>query len=206
MATLVNGGMDAFQTSIYGTPHPATLEFIQRKIAGASEMLTAAGQQFMSNVHQLYEQFSGENALRMLRAAGRAAAHMFQTDAIRYLGNISDMQYAPPCMQRWVMAEPTIRQMYYDNRIDGYSNSYVDLHPNDMGEDHYDYRRVMTGVLVFHEDGGYRARTYGDELLGDDYELTMEERADIQDTWWAMRKVIKAGAEDPTSIFGATLE
>lgn len=206
MAILVPGGMDAFATSIYGAPHPTTLDFIQRKIYAATDQLTSAGQQFMSNVHQLYEQFSGHDAVRLLRAAGRAAAHMFQTDTVRYLGSISDLQFAPPTMQRYIMADPTIRQLYYDNRVDGYSHSYVDMHPGDIGDQHYDYRRVMNGVVVFDEDGGWHARTWNEALEGDDYELSMNERNDILGSMWAARQFIKAGGEDPLSIYGSPLE
>lgn len=205
MANLVAGGADAYLAATYGLPHPATLDFIQRQVHNATDTLTAAGRQFMQGAHELYEKYSSSHAMRIMRAAARAATHFWESNTIRYLADIGAMQHAPQVMHRWIMAEPEVRKLYHENRCDGYSHSYVDAAPNDIGDSHYDYRRVMQGVVVETEDGGWKARTWHEELEDDDYEFSMEEKADILDSWWAIRQIIRAGGEDPTSAFNADL-
>jgi hypothetical protein len=206
MANLAAGGADGFYASLWGLPHPSTLDFIQRKLHQTTESLTAAGQQFMMGAQALYERYNGDHALRLMAAAARTASHFWQSNNIRYLGDIGSMQQAPLVMQRWVMAEPMVRQMYHDNRLDGYSHSYVDMHPGMVGEQHYDWRRVMSGVVEFKENGDWYARTYCEDLLPDDVEPTMLEKHDVLETWWAIRQQLEAGKDDPTSVFNAELE
>lgn len=206
MANLItSGGAEGMLVSFYGMPHPATLAFLDRQVHNMSDSLTAAGRQFMTKAEELYDRFSSSHAMRLMRAAARAATHFWESDTIRYLADIGAMQNAPPTMHRWIMAEPTIRNLYHENRCDGYSNTYVDAFPEDVGVDHYDYRRVMNGVVEETEDGGWKATTWYEELLEGDQELSMEEKNDILDTWWAMKQMIKAGGEDPTSRYNADL-
>lgn len=206
MANLIpSGGAEGMLVSFYGMPHPATLAFIDRQVHQATDTLTAAGRQFMTRAEELYDKFSSSHAMRMMRAAARAATHFWESDTIRYLADIGAMQNAPPSMHRWIMAEPTIRELYHANRCDGYSDTYVDAFPSDVGEAHYDYRRVTNGVVMETEDGGWKAATWNEDLLEEDRELSMEEKCDILDTWWGIKQVIEAGGEDPTSRYNADL-
>ena len=63
------------------------------------------------------------------------------------------LQNANLTMQRWVMAHPQIKQMYVDQNLDGYSGSYVNISGKSVGEDDYNYRRVMDGAVIPPEDG-----------------------------------------------------
>ena len=51
------------------------------------------------------------------------------------------------------MAQPDIRSLYHKGHCDGYSDTYVDMEPGLVGEQHYDYRRVMDGVVEETETG-----------------------------------------------------
>jgi hypothetical protein len=206
MAQILEGGSLTFDSLAYGRPHPGTQQFLTAQLDRATNYLTSAGQQFMAGVHDLYDRLSGSTAARMLRAAGRGIRSMWQLDEIRAVQTIGDFQHAPPMMQRWIMADPMLRAMYIDQRIDGYSETYVDVDPGKVGEAHYDYRRATDGLIFDNpDDDGWTATTYFEELLPDDVELTLEEQVDIQNTWAWMREVIKQGKEDPTSRFNADL-
>lgn len=200
-----------FNSLAYGNPHPGTMSFLSQQFENASTALTAAGQRFMENARDLYERISGSDAIRAMRLAGRAIRSMWQLDEVRQLSTIEELQTAPLKMQRWIMAEPSIRREFFNQRVDGFSDTYVDLHPGDIGEDHYDYRRVVDGVVFVEEepddDGNYnwQATCYLDDLLPDDEELFLEEKIDILDTWAAARAALKARKQDPTSRYGAML-
>lgn len=212
MAQIIEGGTLTFNSLAYGNPHPGTMGFLSQQFENASVALTNTGQRFMSNARDLYERISGSDAMRTLRVAGRAVRSMWQLDEIRTLNTMDQLQTAPLTMQRWVMAEPTLRREYHQQRVDGYSDSYVDMHPGDVGEAHYDYRRVMDGLVVIDEhpddQGNYNwsATTYFDDYLPDDSELLLEEKIDILDTWSAVRQALAARKQDPTSRYGAMLD
>lgn len=206
MAQIVEGGSHMFDALAYGqTLHPGTQQFLQHQVERPTEALTDAGRGFLSGVQQLYDRLSGSTAMRIARAAKRAAGSIWQSDEIRYLASIGEMQHAPLVMQRYILAHPYIRKLYQEQRIEGYSGSYRDPFPEDRGENHYDYRRVMSGVVEEDDDGGWSATTYYDELLPDDYDLSLEEQVDIIDTQENVIAAIKKGGEDPTSRWNADI-
>lgn len=211
MAQIIEGGSLMFDSLAYGRQHPGTVQFLASQFEQATNFLTNAGQQFMTGARDFYERLAGSNAARMLRAAGRSIRSMWQLDEIRALQTVGDFQQAPLAMQRWIMAEPTVRQYFLDQRCDGYSDTYIDIDPGKVGPDHYDYRRATDGLVFIdekpdeHGEFGWHATTYMEELLPDDVELTLEEQLDIHQTWQWVKSLMKQGNEDPTSRFNADL-
>lgn len=207
MATILSsGGADTFDALVYGQPHPGTLNFIQEQVFGATHNLTAAGQSFMQQTYSLYDQYLGEPAIRAARAAKRMLGTIWGSNDIRTIQTLDHFQSAPPIMQRYIMAEPTVRQMYLDNRIEGYEGTYQDPCPSDtVGVDQYDYRRVLNGVVEFTPEGNWQSNTYMDFELEDDQPLAFDQQLDIIDSWSNIVKLIRKGGEDPTSRWGADL-
>lgn len=95
------------------------------------------------------------------------------------------LQEANLTMQRWVMAHNQIRQMYIDQNLDGYSETYKNIFGKEVGEKDYNYRMVMDGVIVPTEDGWY-VKHYIQDLLPGDRELNHYEKTKILNTWDAM--------------------
>lgn len=210
MAQIIDGGGFMFDALAYGQAHPGTQGFLARQFEQTTNVLTDAGAAFMAQARDMYERLSGSTAARMLRAAGRSIRNFWQVDEIRPLREIGELQVAPPSMQRWIMAEPTVRALFHKQRLDGYSDTYVDVDPQGIGEDHYDYRRVMDGILVVNEDPEsegpeWTATSYLDELLPDDRDLSIEEQIDILQTWEFAKDAIRRNREDPTSRYNADL-
>ncbi len=203
---LIDGGVDLFDALVYGKPHPGTQNFIQTQMEQLSANMTDYGQQFYQSVQALYDRVGGSTAMRYAHAAKRAMGAVWQSNEIRPLTTMGEMQQAPPVMQRYIMANPTLRKWWQQQRIEGYADSYVDTDPGTLGEDHYDYRRVMNGVVVIDEEtGDWSATTYFDELLPEDEELLFEEQQDIIDSWEHFKAAIKQGRSDPTSRWNADL-
>ena len=205
MAHFVEGGTGLFNALVYGETHPGTQNFIEQQLHNASHILNEAGQRFMSGFQALHSKVSGSEAARMARAAARTVRSIWQKDDIQELVDIGRLQHAPLKMQRWIMAEPTIRALYHQQRCDGYSDTYVDVAPGEIGDDHYDYRRATNGMVQEREDGSWFANCYYDELLPEDRELAIDEQVDIQTTWAAVVAAIRKGKEDPTSRYNADL-
>lgn len=186
---------------LYGQKHPNTLQYFERQLENVSQTLTDAGKSFMSNAHDLWNRYNGSEAMHLARAALRKAGSIFQQDSVRPLWELSDIQNAPLTMQRWIMAEPTVRKMFNEQRCDGYSSTYVDMHPGSIEGDHYDYRRVMNGLVTIDDDGLAKTTFYMDELLEGDRELFLDEKVAIRNTWEIVADLMKYGTRDVTSVW-----
>lgn len=205
MINVVYGGDEAFDAIVYGQQNPANLNYFQSQLNNVSQTLTNIGQQFFSNANEIYERFNGAEALRLIKAATRATVSLFTPDKITTLHGIGQFQQAPLTMQRWVMANPEVRTMYHAQRLDGYADTYVDVQPGKIGENHYDFRRVMDGVVTDDEEDTSFVKFYIDELEEGDAPLTHEDKVDILNTWDIVNMFLRAGKEDPTSPYNTSL-
>ena len=199
------GDPNEFNYLIYGEKDPGTLNYLENQFTKFSNVLSDAGHAFFSNAKSVYDSFNSSEALRLARAAVRKVGSLFRPDAIRSILELGDMQTAPLTMQRFIMAEPTVRQMYHEQRIDGYSDSYVDMDPGVTGENHYDYRRVMDGIVQTTDDGDEFVTWYIDDLRDGDRTLDITEKVDIMNTWDIVKDLLLNGDRDPTSVWGNKL-
>jgi hypothetical protein len=85
-------------------------------------------------------------------------------------------------MQKWIMAEPVVREMWKDSLLTGYGDSYVDKHPNVVGRDHPDYRRVMDGMSYIDNDGRLTNTSYLEAVDADDI-LNLSEKLIVLSNW-----------------------
>lgn len=211
MAQFIDGGNLMFKSLMYGRPHPGTMQFLETQAQSMSSALTDAGSRFMETARDMYSHLESSNAIRAMRAAGRAVRSLWQLDEIRELIDVGQLQHAPLSMQRWIMAEPTTRGLFQKQRLDGYSETYTDLFPGTIGEEHYDYRRVMDGVVVVDAEPdergehGWTATTYLEELLSDEDDLMPAEQQDILATWGRQIAAAQRKKEDFTSKFNADM-
>lgn len=202
---VIEGGSDVFNALCYSEKHPQTLRFMENQFNNITQTLTDAGKSFFSDVKNIYDQFNGSEAMRLARLAVNKVKGIFDVDNVKSIFELEEIQSAGFVMQRWIMAEPLTRQMYHDQLCDGFSETYKDMSPGEVGEQHYDYRRVMNGILVDDEKNDYKVTFYLDELYSDDRELTLDEQTDIMNTWECVRTYMEKGNIDPTSQYGGKL-
>lgn len=172
------GGNKAFDAAVYGMQDMRTVEYLQNQMQDLSRYNLP--QEFISRTMNLYDQYNGSEALA--RASALINNHYdAYADSIRMINDVFKAQTANLNMQRYIMANPTVRELYLKNRIDGYSNSYVNVHGNLIGEDHLDYQRVMNGAVIETEEG-HQIKFYLDDS-DDDIPLAPTEQLDIRITW-----------------------
>lgn len=208
MVQVMYGSARDYDALLYGPTHPGTQQYLEREmtnLAHFSQHLSEAGRNFYANAQQLYDEHSGAEAMRLARAAMRKIGSVFQRDEIRTLWDLAQIQTAPLTMQRWIMACPPVRQLYQQQRCEGYADTYVDIYPGAIGENHYDYRQVMDGIVVPDEEHGWMYTLYVDEPVEGDRHLTHDEQVDILTTWDIVKAWIKQGKDDPTSQSGGML-
>ena len=203
---VVYGGDIAFDSLAYGVDqHPANTSYFQRQIESISNTLTDVGQTFFSNAQNLYQQVNNSETMRIARAALRSTVSLFQPNQILSIFDIHKMQNAPVVMQRWIMANPEARTLYHKQQIDGFSDTYRDVSPGIVGEQHYDYRRVMNGIVQDDTDpegnDTWCVKYYPDELYEGDKELVHDERVDILSTYEILEAFLAIGKKDPTSQY-----
>lgn len=158
---------------------------------------------FFNQAATLYTMVSTSDAVQALRNLVVKSDNSWQNNTISYLSTIEQVQCAPLVMQRYIMAQPELRQMYLNDAVTGYGDDYTNLHGNGIGASHYDWRRVMDGIGVFTDDG-VRFTNYVEDTR-DDTELTLFEKVDILRTWNTVEAALSAAELDPTSPEGLML-
>jgi hypothetical protein len=194
-----------FDYALFPEQNPMNYLYIQQNMTGFSDKLTESGLAFMEHHRQVYSAIDHSEIARKARQVMRAVKGLFTPDTIVPLESLEDMQNAQLQMQRYMMAEPTLRAMYHKNRADGFRDTYEDMEPGRIGENHLDYRKVMTGTVMQTEEGGWVARQYFDELPEEDRPLDHAERMIIQRTWAAMKNIILTTGQDPSNVFGGEI-
>lgn len=210
MSTLSFGASDAFDALVYADAHPATLNFLQNRLTQMSQQAVGAGRAFIARAQEAFNHYNGAAAMGFIRnvlqtVGGGVGTASPSVNRVVCLFELVQMQQASPMMQRFVMANPVVRDLYHRQRCDGYSDSYVDVHPGDIGEAHYDYRRVMDGIMQMDEKNEWYVRQYHERLPEEERPLFFTEKVDILCTWNAMDLIMALGKDDPTGQAGATL-
>lgn len=203
MAQFYNTGLDGFEAARFAQPHPNTIAYIQNHLNLSQQFVNPQNEAFLNRSYEMFDKYYGAETLQRMRTLSNVIGGNWQDDQrVRWINNVDDLQVAPHVMQRWLMAEPTTRQMYHQRRIDGYSDSYVDPEPGKIGEDHYDYRRVMNGILQQAEDQSLYSVEYIEDLMEGDPELLADEQFDIIRSWETLALNMLSGSDDPTSLWG----
>jgi hypothetical protein len=207
MATYVQGGADLIDALGGGLPDESTKQWFAQHTQAVTQTLSATGQAFFERARTMYQTISESQALQMLRNLRNKMDDVWSGNKIQPLQTLAALQTAGPIMQRWVMAEPTLRARYLNQEVEGYGENYTNYHGDAVGESHFDYRRVMNGVVVVPEDDSkeFVLRHYYDPLSDDERELTLYEKIDILNTWDLVKSLLEEGGEDPTSQYGAML-
>lgn len=204
MAQFVVGDNRVFEQLMFNSPSAPILDVINQDVQRLNLLGNNFGSQIMTTAYNAFDSFNSSDALRLARAATRGVMNVWNVDTIRPLNTMGEFQWAGPNMQRWIMAEPTVREMYHDGAVEGYDGSYYDMQPNAIGENHYDYRRVMNGIVELDGDD-WKYTTYLEDLEGDDRELDIDEQADILLCWENLRSHIEDKGDDPTSRWNSGL-
>ena len=200
-----------FNAMLFPEANTETKQWLQEQWQTTSSMLTDVGRQFASKADELWNQIYDPLLMQKARGLMRQVGGLFHPNTITRLHDIDSVQLAKPVMQRYIMAMPQIRDLYHRQLCDGYSDSYVDHDPGVIGEAHYDYRRVMDGMVNYLppvEEGGeerWSVTMYPDELIENDRELQADEKFLILDAWDVVKEAMMQKI-DPTDVFKGRLE
>lgn len=199
---------------IYATPGEASAVFSAPTSSRAMDVIRGSVQAFRDaipnipqyvdeRVNQYCNAVFGQDIGRRVQALRNYVSHAFDGNEIRPLYSLDDVQHAPPVMQRYIMADPMVREYYHQGRIEGYGDQYVDADPGCIGRDHYDYRRATDGLILENsETGKLESHTYIELLRGDDQHLTPMQKLSIALARQNAQDAILEG-DDPTSVWNS---
>mgnify|MGYP003603922203 CR=1 FL=1 len=205
---IIYGGDEAFGALAFGLQNPANRQVfdnqLQHAISTVGNAFGEYGQRFVDNAKRMHESFNNSRVMELARAALNQVSGIFQADVVRRISSLNMFQIATPVMQGWLMANPVVRQMWQEQRCDGFSDSYVDHDPGKIGEDHYAYRRVVNGMINVQEKD-WNCDTFAEDLRGDDKELEFDEQCKILDSWESIERIMLQGMKDATSAWNSDL-
>jgi hypothetical protein len=191
---------------LFGQPSQSTVNFFEQVKDRINQKAGVFKEEFIQTSNQIFDSVYSARALELTRAAINKAGALFDPDVIKHLNTLSEIQVAKPTMIRHIMANPFIRQKFIDGRCEGYGEAYIDFEPGKIGENHYDFRRVMDGVVrVDEETGDAFYRLYCEELRPGDEQLSTGQQLDILKTWDSAEGFMRLAAKDPTSPWNSDL-
>ena len=196
---MVQGDPDlAFSSLVYQAPDERLLGYLQNNIQEAYQHVEHLGTQFMDNVSNMYEKFNSADVINR----GKAILHSMQMHmdpmAIYPLG-YEEIPQANYAMQRYIMVQPELRELYNDQMCNGYVDTYLDYDPGaESHQDHAVYQQVMDGVLVHDVDTDDGViNFYTNSVTVDEDDLHPMDRISIMDTWDRVAVMIAEG-KDPS--------
>lgn len=191
----------------YPDQHPGTYAYIQNQFQNIGSTILESGRQFIEQSKTMFAQFYDHSIERAAKAAIRMAKGLVNPNSIQRYDTLEDIQSAPPLMQRYIMAEPYIREKFHQQLCSGFAGSYIDPEPGFLREQNYDWRRIHNGIVRYEGEGEneqWVSTTYCEDLRGSDRELTFDEQIDILSVHEIARLFAKEGF-DPTCPFGGKI-
>jgi hypothetical protein len=201
MARVLHGDSHFAAALTYGSIQNAMHDYVNAELAKAQQMVVGMGQQMFQRAESVRDSFVNSNAFRLAEAAIRQVQSMWGMNAIQPLPELWQVQNAPLVMQPYIMANPMLRNLYMQQRCDGYSGTYFDVQPDAVGESHDDWRKAMSGLLQTkgNDDDQYDVFvTYCTDDAETAKPLSFEAQMDIQNAWVLVEDAIYRGV-DPSS-------
>jgi hypothetical protein len=180
-----------------------TIGWLGQRNDAVMNTVTTVAREFFNQAQNLYQMVSSSDAMMMMRNLKAKAENTWAFDIVP-IQTLEGLQTANPYMQRWIMAQPELRQRYLNQEVEGYGESYKNYHGEAVGESHYDYRRVMDGVVTY-DDKSFGFKEYHEAIPEGERELTVFEKVDVLKIWNTVQYYLDEGEEDPTSVVGAML-
>lgn len=195
-----------FDALMYGESHPSTVSYLRNQFTNYSDTLTSAGRSFMEQGRAIFEAVNSSEAIRFARDVINkyTGGTTVQRDGIYSIFEMSNFQSASLDMQRYLLANPVIRKDYHKQKCNGYSDTYIDMEPGFIGREHYDYRRVMDGMMVITEDD-FKVTHYLDPLKEGDIALSHDKKDDIIYSWSNLEVLYALSGYDPTDMANSKL-
>ena len=195
-ANVIQGGDSGFDALLYPDVGYLDMSSFSNRLDDVKNRIVGVSESFLNKTKTVYDNINNSETLTIARNALNSARGILRPDVI-YRASEDNVFNSTGLMSRYIMAEPTIRGLYQNNKCDGFSNSYIDMYPETLKEEHIDYCRVMDGVMVYPKNNDEWEINYYSNTMDEEPELTIQNQFDILDTWDVVSNLIAEGI-DPT--------
>ncbi len=185
MGQVINLSGAALDMMMYGERSQSMSSYLASQMQNIVPTFNEFSQRVYSAMQNSYNWLTNQMVQYGLKSELQTAGLTHLDNYYQPLYTFEAIQNANLTMQRWVIAHPEVKQLYVDQNIDGYSDSYQNIWGNGVKENDYNYRRVMSGVPVDTDDG-YQINWYLEDLHPGDKELDEFERQQVLKTWNAV--------------------
>lgn len=191
-----------------GNKTSATLSELKNSVTDFVSSLGDSSTQLVKYIQDTYSDLNFGDTFKRLRSLKGNLSFDGDSDEIARLGTLEELQGASSRMQRWVMANTKVRNLYLEGELSGYGDGYTSIQEEGLGSDYYDYRRVTNGIVltetITSEDKKVESKsvstatTYYEDLIEDDIELSIYEQFNVMSTWDTIDSIL---AKDDYSDF-----
>lgn len=197
-------GVDLMDIAAGGFLDAQTTNWLQHRTQNLMQTASASTANWLNKARTFYTTISESDAMQALRNLTAKVDTSWMGNNIHFCNSLEQIQTANPIMQRYIMAEPRLRDMYLNQSVEGYADSYVNYHGDAIGVNHFDYRRVMDGMAIV-TDTHLEWNDFYENLPEEEKEFTLFEKVDIIRTWNLVNQALDAHEMDPTSPVGNLL-
>lgn len=197
-------GVDLMDIAAGGFLDSSTTSWIQDRTQALMNTVSATTANWFNQAKTFYQTITETDALSALRNLTAKVDQSWKGNNIHLCHNLTQLQSANPVQQRYLMAEPNLRQLYLNQSCEGYAGSYNNYHGDAIGVNHYDYRRVTDGMLLVNDDH-IEWNDFYEAIPDNDKELELYEKADMIRNWNLVNIALDAHEMDPTSPIGNLL-
>ncbi|MDD2819184.1 MAG: hypothetical protein PHN51_10395 [Candidatus Nanopelagicales bacterium] len=180
VATIPEAGLSYV---LYGDKSDIVAGYLARQLESlpahhGNPYLDRIRQAVTASYNYVTDTFIRSGIMNQLQSSGTTALDNYFVE----LTTVAEFQTANPTMQRYIMAHPKVKQLYLEQNIDGYSDSYKNVFGNEVGHWDYNYRRVMNGVVTDTDEHMHYA-FYEEDLVPGDRELLPYEQFIMVNTY-----------------------
>lgn len=198
-------GVDLMDIAAGGHLDNATTSWLADRSSALRESIGTAASGWFDKAKSFVHIIDTSSAIQALRNITVKKDNSWNTNNIYQCDTIESLQTANVVQQRYIMAEPRLRDLYLNNSVEGYADTYTNYHGSAIGEQHYDYRRVTDGMMMETKDENFVVNSFYEEIPEGDFELTLHQKVDILRTWNMVNVALDANEMDPTSPVGNML-
>lgn len=190
--------------ALFYTPKQPMIEYLTQSVQNYVDAVGVAAPKFAAAIKERFRDITSSAAVQYAKTIKNRINSLWDTDTIKFLKDTGHIQQAPNCMKRYVMAHPGLRSRYDIDGISAYDNTYIDEYPKVKGTAHYDYRRVVDGIIMQDNEGNVGYRVFVEHVETIDL-LDLAQKCSILATWDIIDDCLEKNDRDPTSPWNGKL-
>ncbi|ARV76724.1 hypothetical protein PHABIO_93 [Pseudomonas phage Phabio] len=198
-------GVDLMDIAAGGHMDTNTVNWLADRSMALRETIGSVAMNWLDTARSFVQVIDTSSAIQALRNITSKQEGMWNTNNIHQCRTIEELQTANPVQQRYIMAEPRLRDMFLNNSVEGYGDSYTNFQGDAIGIKQFDYRQVTDGIMLEQPDETFVVNTFYETIPDGDLELTLHQKVDILRNWNMVNVALDAAEMDPTSQVGNML-